>query len=179
MTRYYTERGDVIYNPEAYARTGAPMYESRHSCAPNVNAPTDIYKVDLEHGKKYIGKTTDIDRRLEQHFRGEGSMVTKKYAPVKAKVVDQCPGFFADELEQVHTEKNIDKYGYENVRGGTYTNSRTLHARTGGSRGGRGDASARPYGYGYYRGYGVAKDNYDKDRVDFDDYDDYDDYDDF
>ena len=28
--RYYTESGTYIRNPEAYARTGAPMYQSRY-----------------------------------------------------------------------------------------------------------------------------------------------------
>ena len=36
-------------------------------------------------------------------------------------------GFFSDKLEQYHTEENITDHGYENVRGGTYTNSKTLH----------------------------------------------------
>ena len=27
MPQYYTEYGKKIYNPEAYAKTGAPMYK--------------------------------------------------------------------------------------------------------------------------------------------------------
>ena len=34
--------------------------------------------------------------------------------------------FFADRLEQKHTQKNINKFGYHNVRGGKYINSKTL-----------------------------------------------------
>ena len=30
-------------------------------------------------------------------------------------------------VEQYYTEQNIKKYGYDNVRGGKYTNSNTLH----------------------------------------------------
>ena len=33
---------------------------------------------------------------------------------------------FSDKLEQKHTDKNIKKHGYNNVRGGKYTNSNTL-----------------------------------------------------
>ena len=32
----------------------------------------------------------------------------------------------SNEVEQKHTKENIRLYGYENVRGGKYTNSKTL-----------------------------------------------------
>ena len=41
-------------------------------------------------------------------------------------LLDSCPGFFADDIEE-HTRTNIVKYGYNNVRGGKYTNSTTLN----------------------------------------------------
>lgn len=125
MPIYYTESGTRIRNPEAYARTGAPIYKGNYSNK-DINRPTTIYKMSLKDGKKYIGKTTDIDRRVEEHFTGRGSRVTKKFSPKSGEVIDECPGFFADELENYYTDKNIDKYGYDNVRGGRYTNSKTL-----------------------------------------------------
>ena len=124
---YYTQNGTYIRNPEAYAMTGAPMYTTRYGNSTNINQETDIYKLNLTNGKKYVGKTTDIDRRMEQHFIGHGAKVTQKFKPKNGKVVDSCPGFFADQLEQEHTEKYMDKYGYDNVRGGVYVNSKTLH----------------------------------------------------
>jgi len=126
MPTYYTRRGDYIHNPDAYAKTGAPMYETKYGETPNINEETDIYKLDLEGGKKYIGKTIDIDRRMEQHFSGNGSKVTKKFKPIEGKIIDTCPGYFSDKLEQKHTDKYIKKHGYNNVRGGKYTNSHTL-----------------------------------------------------
>ena len=123
---YYTQSGEKIRNPEAYAKTGAPMYRTKFSESKDINAPTAIYKMNLEGGKKYVGKTTDIDRRMNQHFTGNGAKVTKKFKPIDAKVVDEVPGFFSDEVEQEYTEEYIGKYGYENVRGGYYTNSKTL-----------------------------------------------------
>ena len=134
--KYYTKSGERIRNPEAYARTGAPMYKTklsypggrgyRQAVSDNINKPTSIYKLDLNNGKKYIGKTADMDRRMEQHFSGNGSRVTKKFAPQTGQEIDSCPGYFANELEQYHTEKNIEKYGYDRVRGGSYCNSKTL-----------------------------------------------------
>ena len=109
MHTYYTESGQKVRNPEAYALTGAPMYETKYGNTKDVNAPTTIYKMNLQNGKKYIGKTTDVDRRMDQHFSGNGSQVTKKFKPISGKVIDSCPGFFSDDVEQYHTDKNIQK----------------------------------------------------------------------
>ena len=124
MPQYYTKNGDKIKNPEAYAKTGAPMY--KYNSNVNINETTQIYKLNLEDGKKYVGKTTNIDKRINQHFSGNGAKVTKKFKPIDGKVVDECHGYFSDKLEQKHTEKYINKHGYNNVRGGKYTNSKTL-----------------------------------------------------
>ena len=131
MPTYYTEFGEKIRNPEAYASTGAPMYKTKYGEATDINGPTTIYKLNLQGGKKYVGKTTDIERRTYQHFSGGGAKVTKKFKPISCKVVDEVPGFFSDEVEQEYTEYYIYKYGYENVRGGKYTNSKTLTGNTG------------------------------------------------
>ena len=124
MPQYYTEYGKKIHNPEAYAKTGAPMYKNNSD--KNINETTQIYKLNLEDGKKYIGKTTNIDRRMNQHFSGNGAKVTKKFKPIDGKIVDECHGYFSDKLEQKHTDKYINKHGYNNVRGGKYTNSKTF-----------------------------------------------------
>jgi hypothetical protein len=82
MPTYYTERGDKIRNNEAYASTGAPMYTTKYKKTRDINAPTTIYKLNLKGGKKYVGKTTDIDRRTKQHFSGNGAKVTQKFKPL-------------------------------------------------------------------------------------------------
>lgn len=125
MVEYYTKGGKTIYNPAAYAKTGAPMYKKNNIT--NINETTYIYKLNLENNKKYIGKTTNINRRMNQHFGGNGSKVTKKFSPKDGEIVDVCNGYFSDKLEQKHTNKYIKKHGYKNVRGGKYTNSKTLH----------------------------------------------------
>ena len=128
MTKlYYTQNGIKIHNPDTYANTGAPMFEtdSIHDTM-NINKKTYIYKLKLECGKIYIGKTGNIEKRMKQHFSGNGSMVTKKYKPLNGKILDSCPGYFGNEIEQLYTNSYIVKYGYSNVRGGKYTNSQTL-----------------------------------------------------
>jgi|TARA_B110000483_G_C18201784_1_gene545575 hypothetical protein len=126
MPTYYTEKGVYIRNPDAYARTGAPMYQSK-SGSTNINKETSIYKLNLQNGKKYIGKSTDVDRRMDQHFSGNGAKVTQKFKPIEGKVLDSCPGYFADGLENEYTEDYMEKNGYDNVRGGSHCNSKTLH----------------------------------------------------
>ena len=81
MSTYYTQSGQKIRNPDAYARTGAPMYTTKYTESKDINAPTVIYKMNLKGGKKYVGKTTDVDRRMDQHFSGNGAKVTKKSNP--------------------------------------------------------------------------------------------------
>ena len=124
---YYTKNGKKIWKPTAYAKTGAPMYKTKYKDSTNINAPTSIYKLNLENNKKYIGKTANIDSRMKQHFSGNGSQVTKKFKPIDGEVIDQVPGYFSNNVEQKYTKKYISKYGYKNVRGGSYTNSTTLN----------------------------------------------------
>lgn len=126
MPTYYTETGEKVRNPEAYALTGAPMYKTKYGDKKDINAPTAIYKMNLENGKKYIGKTTSVERRMYQHFSGNGSKVTQKFKPISGEVIDEVPGFFSDEVEHEYTKEYIEKHGYNNVRGGYYTNSKTL-----------------------------------------------------
>jgi len=125
--KYYTQNGIEIRNPVAYAKSGKPMFETDSIYdTKDINQKTYIYKISLEDGKKYIGKTVNIERRMRQHFTGNGSKVTKKFKPIKYRLLDNCPGFLADEIEQLYTNSYIVKYGYNNVRGGTYTNSISL-----------------------------------------------------
>ena len=121
--RYRTAAGQPIYKPAAYAKTGAPMIDH---AGININAPTSIYELQCQGNKRYIGKTTNIERRMNQYFTGGGSRVTKKFPPVRGSEIAKCPGFFGDELEQQLTEKAVSKYGYDNVRGGRWVNSTTM-----------------------------------------------------
>lgn len=125
-TQYYTILGELIRNPGSYAKTGAPMYNSPEYQIIDLNQKTYIYKLYLDKNKIYIGKTINIKRRIKEHFSGGGSKVTQKFRPLNYEILEVCDGFFSKEVEQEHTYENIKLYGYENVRGGKYTNSRTL-----------------------------------------------------
>jgi predicted GIY-YIG superfamily endonuclease len=75
-----------------------------------------IYTLELEHGKYYVGKTNNHKQRILQHFQEKGSKWTKLYKPIK--VLSQVNGDGHDEEKQ--TMIAMEKYGIDNVRGGSY-----------------------------------------------------------
>lgn len=78
----------------------------------------EIYVIQLRCGKYYVGKTTDINRRYEEHKSGNGSSWTSKYKPIK--IMEVRP--IKDEHDENNTTKDLmKKYGVDNVRGGSYT----------------------------------------------------------
>jgi cellular nucleic acid-binding protein len=78
---------------------------------------TTIYTLELENGKYYIGKSNIPKQRILQHFKEEGgSEWTKMHKPVK--VLSQIKGDAFD--EEKYTLIAMDKYGIDNVRGGSY-----------------------------------------------------------
>ena len=76
-----------------------------------------IYVLELENNKYYVSKTTNPDFRLEQHFNSFGSQWTKKYKP--AKILELLPNC-DDYDEDKYTIKYMEKYGINNVRGGSF-----------------------------------------------------------
>ena len=76
-----------------------------------------IYTLQLEQGKYYIGKTNNPKFRLESHFCSNGSEWTKKYKPLKVlELKPNCDDYDEDKI----TIQYMDKYGINNVRGGSF-----------------------------------------------------------
>jgi hypothetical protein len=76
-----------------------------------------IYVLLLEHNKYYIGKTNNPCFRLEKHFASEGSFWTKKYKPISIiEIIPNCDNYDEDK----YTIKYMEKYGINNVRGGSF-----------------------------------------------------------
>lgn len=76
-----------------------------------------LYVLELEDDKWYVGKSSDVARRFEQHKQGRGAAWTKEYKPIR--IVETRP------ITSVHDETNatkdlMKKYGVDNVRGGAY-----------------------------------------------------------
>ena len=77
----------------------------------------NIYILQLQRNKYYIGKTTNPNFRLDQHFNNQGSAWTKKYKPQRIiKIIPNCSHYDEDKYTQIY----MDKYGIYNVRGGSF-----------------------------------------------------------
>lgn len=77
-----------------------------------------IYILRLEHGKYYVGKTDDFQRRWTQHLTGQGSEWTRLYKPLEVlELLDDCDDWDEDKW----TMKTMSTHGIENVRGGSFT----------------------------------------------------------
>lgn len=78
----------------------------------------NIYVLELENKKYYVGKTKNLDFRINQHFSEHGSEWTKKHRPVKIlTIINNCD----DWDENKWTLIIMSKYGIENVRGGSWS----------------------------------------------------------
>ena len=78
-----------------------------------------IYILGLKGSKYYVGKTSNIDKRIIQHHKGSGSAWTRKNPVNKLlRVYNNCDPYDEDK----YTLKLMDKYGIDNVRGGSYVN---------------------------------------------------------
>lgn len=68
--------------------------------------------------KWYVGRTTNIQNRINAHFNGNGAIWCKKYLPIKVEEVIEITDNFQ---EDTMVKKYMDKYGIDNVRGGSYS----------------------------------------------------------
>jgi cellular nucleic acid-binding protein len=76
-----------------------------------------IYVLELKSKKYYIGITENLEDRIRQHFNGKGSEWTKLYSPIKVlKTVVSNSKYDEDNI----TKEYMNKYGINNVRGGSY-----------------------------------------------------------
>lgn len=76
-----------------------------------------IYILQLDNNKYYVGKTNNPQFRLEQHFKSTGSVWTTKYKPLSVlEMIKDCDEYDEDK----YTRKYMDKFGVDNVRGGSF-----------------------------------------------------------
>ena len=76
-----------------------------------------IYGIQLEEGKYYIGKTNSPQLRLKSHFNSNGSEWTKIYKPIRViEIKPNCDDYDEDKI----TIQYMNKYGIDNVRGGSF-----------------------------------------------------------
>ena len=76
-----------------------------------------IYVLRLRNDNWYIGRTSSLDRRYEQHVKGEGSKWTFLHQPLN---IYETRELKSDDDEDLVTLEYMKQHGIYNVRGGTY-----------------------------------------------------------
>jgi len=77
-----------------------------------------IYVLQLQNDKYYVGKTMNTHFRFDNHFTHNGTEWTKLNRPLKIlELIPNCD----DYDEEKYTYKYMDKFGIDNVRGGSYS----------------------------------------------------------
>lgn len=79
--------------------------------------PIFIYVLSLKEHKYYVGRTKDPTNRIPCHFERKGSKWTQMYPPIK--VLELIPNSEPTD-EDKYTLLYMNKYGIENVRGGSF-----------------------------------------------------------
>ena len=83
-----------------------------------------VYSLNLKNGKKYVGMTENLDKRLESHFNGKGAKWTQKYKPISINHIQKCKSKeSAKKAETIVYYKMKDYHGGNKVRGAGYTKS--------------------------------------------------------
>lgn len=77
-----------------------------------------IYVLRLVKNKYYIGKSFNPYKRIADHYKRKGAIWTKKYKPIETiKIITNCDNYDEDKYTKIY----MQKYGIDNVRGGTFT----------------------------------------------------------
>ena len=82
-----------------------------------------MYKLALEDACWYVGTTTCIKRRMNEHVGGNGAEWTKLHKPLEplqyeSWEISSINKFQVEEMEDVLTVALLKKYGLDKVRGG-------------------------------------------------------------
>lgn len=107
----------TVSNTKVYDReTIVPWNDLSETVASNEYT---IYVLLCHSHKIYVGRTRDLDARISQHYAGNGSTFTSLYKPIS--LIDNF--LETNEFEEDNTVKRYMKiHGFENVRGGSYSN---------------------------------------------------------
>jgi predicted GIY-YIG superfamily endonuclease len=77
-----------------------------------------IYILQLENQCYYVGRSDNVDQRIQQHFDGQGSAWTKLHKPVRVENIISNSDVFD---EDKYVKKYMQEHGIDKVRGGSYS----------------------------------------------------------
>ena len=90
----------------------------------NSNKQAYVYSLNLKNGKKYVGMTQNLEKRMGQHFLGKGAKWTQKNKPISINHVQKCKSYeSAKKAETIVYKKMRDYHGIKKVRGAGHTKS--------------------------------------------------------
>lgn len=106
------------------SHTAHDCYAKTYKDGTSVRIVNYVYSINLEGGRKYVGKTNDIKRRMDEHFSGNGSAWTKKYKPTNINHVQVCKSEHNQAKAETTVYKKMSAYhGMKVVRGAGHTSS--------------------------------------------------------
>ena len=113
----YIKNNDNSSSSKGSSSKGSSSKGSSSNGSSSNGSSTNIYVLQCENGKYYVGKTVDLYQRFHNHFTGNGCVWTKKYKPIDIEeIIKNCDDFDEDK----YTKQYMFKYGFNNVRGGSY-----------------------------------------------------------
>ncbi|WP_083272669.1 GIY-YIG nuclease family protein [Pseudomonas sp. ENNP23] len=89
-----------------------------------------LYVLELKGGRYYVGQAKDPDRRIRKHFNGSGAEWTRIHPPLREisrtdlGLVDYRTGELAENTAVLEL---MQQHGFQNVRGGFFTNVSVEH----------------------------------------------------
>lgn len=106
--------------PDKATRTGG-----RHRGPPfHFTVNKGVYVLLLSDDKYYVGYSTDLERRMGEHFTGNGSLWTQQYTPIRIESIYQWDEEESRrdilKVEERKTANLMRIHGVENVRGGPW-----------------------------------------------------------
>lgn len=88
-----------------------PVFQFQHSM------DMRLYVLELQGGKYYVGQTKNLQKRFQEHVDGDGSVWTRKYAPIAIVSSVALDGALHEDRV---TKELMLEHGIDNVRGGSY-----------------------------------------------------------
>ena len=106
------------------------MPDAMHHAATALPAARGVYVLELNGGGFYVGKSENVQSRVQQHLAGAGS---SRYCSAKGGVKRVVPTLTPAQenlagWEQSETLAQMRKHGFDNVRGFEWTRSGPLEA---------------------------------------------------
>ena len=107
-----------------YSKKSSGYSKKSNSYNKNADKTTYVYSLNLKNGKKYVGITSNPEKRIGQHFLGKGAKWTQKNKPVSVNHIQKCKSYSnAKKAETIVYTKMRDYHGIDKVRGAGHTKS--------------------------------------------------------